>query len=642
MQSTLLAALMAGLFCLPAQAQSQSFSTLDEIVVTATRIPTPDVAAPYASEVHTRAMIEQSGATTLYDYLAGHTSVNVLPSYGNRFTPKIDMRGYGIGDGYQNIVVTLDGRRLNNIDMTPQLLGGIPLADIERIEITQGSGAVLLGDGAMAGAIHIVTRGHQGVSLAGTAGNFGSRAATATAGLKKERLSLSVSALYDHTDGYADPDITGHKDASGNRTWRGVLEGKPMDALDLGLDLGSTRIDTRYPGPLTLAEFQADPAQNSGNTYNHQKLESDQWRLRAGLDLAPGWRLSLAHGREDKRSAYLAPFPYAADYDYADDDAAVQYRGASLDLTAGWQRFDGVRIDRNGFADNDTHKKNTGIYAQGQYRMGMTTLSAGARRERVDYSYVPTAGAASQAGHRLNAWDVGVNHALDARLSLFANYDRAFQAPDIDRFFIFGGGFNGFIAPATVRTLSVGLNHVTPVNRLKLSVFRANLEDEIYYNPITFTNTNLDKTHKYGLELQDTWRATETLSARLGYTWTRALIDRENDGGGAYDGKALPGVPRHGVVLGLNWRPASAWNVNLLHTWRSGAYALEDFDNDNLQRQRAYQSTDLAVAYRTGVWEWSAGVDNLLAHANGLWVRDDVIYPVNFTRNWRIGLKASF
>ncbi len=35
-------------------------------------------------------------------------------------------------------------------------------------------------------------------------------------------------------------------------------------------------------------------------------------------------------------------------------------------------------------------------------------------------------------------------------------------------------------------------------------------------------------------------------------------------------------------------------------------------------------------------------VDNLFKRHNGLWVSDDVIYPVNFTRNWLFGVSAKF
>jgi len=238
-----------------------------------------------------------------------------------------------------------------------------------------------------------------------------------------------------------------------------------------------------------------------------------------------------------------------------------------------------------------------------------------------------------------------VNHQLNAHLSLFANYNQAFQAPDIDRFFNFGGSFNGFITPAISRTVNLGLNHVTPNNRLKVTLFRSDLDNEIYYfksGPWTGFNTNIDKSHKYGLELQNTWRVSEPFSVNLNYTFTRAIIDRENEGGGTYDGKDLPGVSKHSANLRLAYRFSPATSVSLSHVWRSSNLAAEDFSNSFTQKQAAYQATDIAVRYRLNKLEWFASIDNLFEHANGLWIYDDAIYPVNFTRNWRVGMKASF
>ncbi len=620
-----------------AHAETLPVVTGETIVVTATRTPQVDVDAPFASEVHTRNMIKQSGASSLYDYLAQHTSLLVLPSYGNKASPRIDMRGYGIGDGYQNIVVSLDGRRLNNIDMSPQLLGAIPLGDIERIEITKGSGSVLFGDGATAGTIQIVTRQHSGASVTVSAGNFGARNATLAAGLKKERFSVSASADYAGFDGASDRDVTGHRAASRNTTQQGKLEISPLDGLTLNLDASRSRIDTRYVGPLTLAEYEANPAQNSGNTYTHQKFETDVWGAGFAYALAPGWTLTARHQREDKLSNYIT-YAFKSDYDYRSGDLALEYRGDQLSLTTGVQTFDGTRIG----STNRTTKDNMGWFMQGQYVWGATTVSAGARTEKVGYIYTPNTGTALKADHDLSAWDVGINHRLDKHLSLFANYNQAFQAPDIDRFFNWGGTFNAFISPARSRTVNVGLNHVTAANRLKLALFRANLDNEIYFNSLTFTNTNLDKTHKYGLELQDTWQIAPTLAASINYAYTRALIDRENSGSGAFDGKDLPGVPRHGVNLGLNWRVTPASNLNLTHTWRAATWAAEDFDNNNTQKQQAYRSTSLAYQYRYKQVEWFAAVDNLFEQSNGIWIRDDTIYPVNFSRNWRVGMQVVF
>ena len=641
MRQTYPALALGVVFIASAHAETLPEFVGETIVVTPTRVPLADTRAPFASEVHTRSMIAGSGAASLVDYLAQHSSVQVLPSYGNKFTPRIDMRGYGIGDGYQNIVVSLDGRRLNNIDGVPQLIGAIPLADIERIEITKGSGSVLFGDGATAGTLQIITRHHEGVSAQISAGNFGARNATFAVGMKKEKFSVSASADYAEFDGASDRDITGYRDASRNDNQQGKLELVPLDGLTLSVDGSRSRIDTRYVGPLTLAEYEANPAQNGGNSYTHQKFESDVWGAGLAYVLAPGWKLTARYHQEGKLSEYVS---YASrfDYDYEGSDIALEYRGDVFSATLGFQSFDGVRIG----SDNRTTKDNTGWFMQGQYTLGSTTVSAGARAENVEYIYAPVAGSALGQDDDLTAWDIGINHQLNERLSLFANYNQAFQAPDIDRFFNFFGTFNEFIRPAESRTLNAGLSHVTPRNLLKLTLFRADVDNEIYYYStgdwLTSYNTNLDKTHKYGLELQDVWRITPTLAASINYAYTRSIIDREDSGGGAFDGKDVPGVPRHGVTLGMNWRVTPTSRLNLTHTWRDETWAAEDFDNNNLQKQEAYQSTSLAYQYRYRQWEWFAAVDNVFEKANGIWVQDDAIYPVNFTRNWRLGMKVVF
>jgi len=640
--SSAIAVAVAAAFPFAPSALAADESNGETIIVSATRIDTPDVAATYASEVHTRRDIERSGATTLVEYLARQTSIQLSPYFGNRFTPSINMRGYGASDGFQNVVISLDGRRLNNIDLVPQLLGAIPLADIDRIEIAKGSGSVIYGDGATAGSIQVYTKPRTGASIEINAGNHEAIGATANAGLVRDRFAVSATVDHSETGGISDKDPTGHRDAFFADTWRAAASAKPVDALKLTLDAGSARIDTRYPGSLTLAQFRDDPAQNDGTPYTHQKFESDYWGVGAEYELTRAWRLSARHHDEDKMSEFVS-FAFMSDYRYVSDELAVQFLGDALSVTAGVQSFDGVRKD----SVSETFKRNLGWFAQGQYELGQLSLSAGARRERVEYEFDPDSGARLKADDELSSWDIGANYQLDEALSVFGNYNRSFQAPDIDRFFVtdfFTGvtNFNGFIEPAKARTVTLGLNHRVAANRLKLSVFHVDLEDEIFFEPFTFTNTNIDKSHKYGLEVQDTWRIASKLTGVLNYTWTRALIDRDNDGAGAFDGKELPGVPRHNVVVGLNVQVGEQGDLHLTHSWRSKAWAANDFDNNNAQRQREYQSTDLAYRHRLKDLELYAAVSNLFEYENGVWVRDDAIYPVNFVRTWKVGAKLSF
>lgn len=610
----------------------------DDIIVTATRLERKDTETTYASEIHTSKMIEASGATSLYDYLSQHTSVVTLPNFGNKVTPNIDMRGYGSASGYQNIVVTVDGQRLNNIDQTGQLIGAIPLGNIDRIEITKGSGSVINGDGAMAGSIQIYTKVKTGVSAAVSLGSYGARNGYISAGISEQYFDLSASASDDSHDGFSKKDTTGKRDGYSSTAQNIKLALKPTDDLRFNIEGTSSRTDARYNNALTKDQFKNDPRQNGGGVYNHQGIDSDMWRFGFEYKLTSELKISANHIREDKTSEFFAPFPFRADYNYYSNDIALSYDSQAFSAVVGMQTFDGERV---GSADKTT-KDNAALFLQTEYRWNALTVSGGARREKVSYDYKPNGATNLDDDEKLNAWDIGANYRINNEVSLFANYNRAYQAPDIDRFFTWMGTFNDFIVPAKAKTLNIGINHVIDRNRLKITAFRSNLTDEIYFNAGTGANTNLDKSHKYGLEVQDYFKITDKLNTGLIYTYTRAIIDKEADGAGTFNGKDVPGVSTHSVVANLGYNFWENANVNLSHVWRSNSYAADDFANNFTQKQNSYESTNLALNYRYKNLQWFTAINNIFEHKNSIQVRDDAIYPVDFVRTWRVGMKADF
>lgn len=621
---------------------------LPKTVITGNRIAQEDVRATYASEVHNADDIKNSAAINLYDYLGRFSSVNVMPSFGNPYQQLIDMRGYGIGDGYQNIVVTLNGRRLNNIDMSPQLLSSIPLNSIERIEIIKGSGSVAQGDGAMAGIINIVTKDQTGVDLSIAAGSDGYSTTSISAGLSEEFFALQVLADNSQSDGQRKKDVNGKTGESDADNLSAALKVFPVDGLELRAGKYRTRIDTIYGNSLTKKQFDKKPSQNKaiGAQYNEQEFKTNTNRLGASYQVNELLSFNIDHAVEKKESEYAGSDP--SKYDYRSTDFSTQFNLDALTLTAGAQLFDG---ERKG-SGSTTNKDNQGIYLQGLYALGNTTLSAGARHEKVKYQYKDTV--KLKADHSLDAWDIGINHQYNQELSVFANLNQGFQAPDIDRFFksiydpityeIISTEFNSFIKPAKSKTLNIGLNHVTERNKLKVTSFYSKLKNEIYYVafPSIAGNTNIDKSYKYGLEVQDSFQATPELLTRINYAWTRAKIDKEDEGNGAYNGKKLPGVSEHSITAGLDYRVVKDGTVTLTQNWRSRAYAANDFANDFDQKQKAYNTTDLGYSHKIDKFTLFAQVNNVLNRKNGLWIRDDAIYPVNFTRVWYAGVRASF
>ncbi|WP_047535498.1 TonB-dependent receptor [Methylotenera sp. N17] len=621
---------------------------LDEITVKANRFERKESETTYASEIHTAKQIETSGAPTLYDYLTQQTSLNVSPNIGNRATPAINMRGFGNENGYQNVVITVDGQRLNNIDLQPALLAGIPLSNIERIEISKGSGSVIYGDGATAGAIQIYTKAKSGVTVNTSLGNFGQKNHAISAGISEEYIDLSANLAHDSYDGFSKKDASGHKDQFTSNSQNAKLKIKPTDFLRFFAEGTSSRNDIRYVNPMTKAQFKDDPKQANG-TYNHQSFDTDQWQLGAEWDILKNLQLRAVHYNEDKFSEFISATPSTANSIYKSNDISLRYQTDSFSLITGYQNFDGERnrfSDFFGVTSDKTTKKNEAVYIQGEVKLADWTLSGGARDESVRYNFKPVINpfgtAAAKEKQDIDAWDIGVNYKVNPSLSIFTNYNQAYQAPDIDRLFGFGFGFNGFIEPAKTRTLNLGLNHISDKNRLKVTTFYTKLDDEIFLDVATFLNTNIDRSHKYGFEIQDYFQINEQLSTSLIYNYTRAKIDREDRGAGAYNGKDLPGVPKHSVVANLNWNFFTNAHLNLNHTWRSRAYAFNDLENNFDQRQSAYESTNIALNYQFKNIQLYTAINNLFEHENSIQVADDSIYPVDFVRTWRIGMKADF
>src|SRR5260221_6182531 len=128
------------------------------VVVNATRFPEEVRRLPASTTVITAEDISRSAARTLPELLVGQVGFTQKDFYGNNAAyTSIDLRGYGI-TGPQNTLILLDGRRLNDFDLSGVQWPAIPLALIERIEILRGTGAVLYGDNASAGGGNIVTR----------------------------------------------------------------------------------------------------------------------------------------------------------------------------------------------------------------------------------------------------------------------------------------------------------------------------------------------------------------------------------------------------------------------------------------------------------------------------------------------------
>ncbi len=145
---------------------ADSDASLQEVVVTGSRIARADGDTAQNVEVISAAAIQESGQETVSDYLRTISSTfgnNSNESFSNSFAPgaaSVGLRGLAGKD----TLVLLNGRRITSYGLFNNLsdafvdLNVIPLAAIERIEVLKSGGSAIYGSDAVAGVINIILK----------------------------------------------------------------------------------------------------------------------------------------------------------------------------------------------------------------------------------------------------------------------------------------------------------------------------------------------------------------------------------------------------------------------------------------------------------------------------------------------------
>jgi len=624
-----------------------------------------DTYAPFSSEVYTKDDIKNSNAKNIYDFLSQNTSLSLAPSSGNRFSKKISTRGYGLTIGSHNLVVTLNGRKLNNIDTSGPDIAGVNINDLERIEITKGTGSVIYGDSAMAGAIHFYTKNNAVNKVSIVSGNYGVRQTSASVGMNNEKIDINISIDNLEHDGF-------HKAANGGVKDHGKQTKSNLGGIyttdngtQISLDIYRTNSDIRYPNYLSDIQFETDPTGNgSGSRYTYRDAETSSTNLKVKRQLGENFELTTNRSQTDKESknyySWSGEIVDIYKYEYKSNDYLLNYSNGNVNINSGVNLFSGKRIvDVASYPyGNTTSKKNLGIFSQLQYSSNDSIFSIGARKEKVEYAHDPVSGPKMLTGeYDLTAFDIGFNNSLSSNTSIFTNYNQAFQAPLIDRFFISatwpatGQVFNGFVKPSESKNFNVGINHLTDKSKTKLTLYRSNVTDEMFLCKSNAAsdcgyfgnNLNIDKSHKQGLELQNKYVFSPKWSTDLNYAYTLAKIDSDDKGEGALNGKIIPMTSKHNISASLIYSFNAKANMTLTQKHRSRAFAEEDYANIFTEKQPEYNSTNFNFTYNANEdLSITFDIENLFESSYGTRLRDNVIYPGNSTRNIKAGLTYKF
>lgn len=602
------------------RARAAESVTLQEVLVTASRDEEKSIDVPAHVTVVTAGQIERSNAHNVPEVLRALAGVNVTDISGNQRNYNVDLRGFG-ESSQQNILLLVDGRRVNLPDLSGPDWNLIPLERIERIEVVRGSrGNVLYGDNATAGVINIITKEGRGLDVTAEVayGSFDTVKANASVGAASDTAAYDITAGYFDTDGYRDNSDSEAKDIGGN------LRLDPSDRLRLHLSGGYHYDNTRNPGALLQSNLDAG-ADLTDTLYPDDFSKFEDYYAKAGMeyDMLSNDTFKIETSYRNRDGSLYGT--YSGGWFDADTNTVIATVSPQLIFR---EDFDGIanRVIMGGdytqakqHYDNISEffgspsqivatmeKENWAWYVHDRLSVGdKLSLSGGYRSDRVEYRYE------EEPNWKIideESADVGINYAFGPRSHWYASFTQAFRYPVLDeQFNYFTSIVDLTLQPQRSRNYEVGgSTEIAAGFVLRLNLFRTETKDEIYFDPVAYQNRNMEgKTIRQGAEAGMDWQG-KSLQIGASYTYTDTEFD-----GGPYDGNEVPAVPRDRATARIGYTVGRGLFVGADAIYVGRRVLISDLDND-FDKAESYTVVNAKIQYDWRRLTFFVNLNNLL------------------------------
>lgn len=605
-KSSLSVLTLAGL-CLSNTTQAAETVVSEPVTVTATRFPAGLTAAPLNVSVISERDIARSGAATLGDLLKLQAGIQVSDYLGGGSgQSRIDMGGFG-ATGSQNTLVLVNGRRLNDVDLEGANLAAIPLASIARIEILHGTAAVAYGDNAVGGVINIITKsGYEGptASVEAGAGSYRSSSLSATVNARGAGGAAFLTARGFNSDGY-------RTNSQLDNTSVSTEVSRNAGDTRYGLRAGSYHEAQHLPGALYEPDYLANPRLSTRPLdHSYEDLQNVEGFVNGGRFAA---ELGL---RSKNQTAYLFGAT-RADLDTLSFTPRYSWSLPRQSLVTGLDAYRSTLATDAVFGgafpaanSSDTRRDSLAAYASDTIDLGGGfALSLGARRQAVyldmtNFDQLAGVQSGAKRDDWLSAWDATLSW-RQGGTRVYARSAESFRFPVLDEMWSYYSGTITPLRPQRGHHVELGASQTAGPLSLEANAFHMLVKDEIGFNSATFSNENLDPTRHDGVDLAARLAFGERANLRLGWTYRDARFRA-----GAFDGNAVPEVPRNTVTLASLLRLTEGQRLGLDGVYTGERY----FGNDSANAGKTMPTYVLLNLHYTAMqsgWTLRLAVDNL-------------------------------
>ncbi len=614
---------------------------MDPIIVTANRHEQESQKVAGNVSVITKEQIEDSHAKSVPELLQQVQGVFIYDN-GTLHSSTVDIRGFGDTAG-RNVLVLVDGRRINTADSGQADLVQIPVGAIERIEIIRGGGSVLYGDNAVGGVINIITKKGEG-DLSGKAGYFGG-----SYGSSGEQVQVSGSAKglsYYFYNQYFDK--RGYRENSDElyKDFNGRLDYEFNDQLGMGLQYGYHKDSYELPGGLNETEIielsrRGTPTDTAGSL---ARTEDQYVQLNLEIDTLSGddnlgyFVIEGTHRDRDNFELFKSIMwgDYGADREIETNGVALKYifdreiYDRDVDFILGFDKYNhtsDILGNNNNTDDLTISKDEYGYFGNMEVELIESLFFVGGSRyHKAEFTFdergsIPNYETKSPDESVSSA---GLKYEYAKGSNVFANFQQTFRflTPNewySTAFFGFPGGLNTSLEQQRGKQYEVGVKHnFNDQVVMSVTPYLMETENEIFYDPAIFSNSNYDQIRRVGVEygakadilsfLQDI-PVPENLN-KLEYFMNYTFQDPEFTEG-SHDGKQVPFVPTHQVNTGLAVRLYEHYHVLTTGRYVGDRYAINDPDN-LVPKAKPYFVTDLKLSYERRNLELYVAINNLL------------------------------
>lgn len=662
--------LIAGIILSVKASFAQTTQDLGRIVVTASRIAQQEYEVAGNLTVIDAEQIAASNAQTIPDIVKEALGVSVYSS-GTVKSSVVDIRGFG-DTAARNVLVLIDGRKINTVDVSAPDLLQVPLESVERIEILRGAGTVLYGDNATGGVVSIITKKGKGEfsgRVGSSYGSYSKRKVDAEVSGEHKSLSYYLYSKYDDHRSFRDNGDLLSKDFSSRLAY--ALN----DNFAVDLSLGWHDDSQGLPGGLTEAQIRTMGRKGTANPtdISHTK---DRF-VKLGTSLKP-WPEDVNYGE------------FLIDYYYRNRDVRDEFNafgafhtkrntdthgitgkyvfdrtvfGQDVNFVTGVDYFDSENDIRGAGSNSDDitiTKEEIGIYGFGEYELvDDVFVNAGTRYHEAKYTFDQRNVTVYQT-QRPDEWASmgGVKWLYAPGSALHWNAQQTFRFLATDEWYStanfpsFGitPGLNLNLRQQTGVQFEAGIKHSFGDKViLSLTPYWMDLNNEVYFDPVTFANRNFDKTRRTGVEFGQQYDLKEIFSiddlqklqAFVNYTF-----QKPEQKSGSNDGEDIPFAARHQAQFGLMTEVVKYVRLSLTSNYMGSRYRINDLAN-RAPKVKPHITLDTKVAYVRENYEIYAAVNNLTDQKYDDFVStNSSLTTVNFfpadERNYELGVNIKF